>query len=294
MTDSLKKVLFVLNPKAGSRRAIQLQRQLIDAGSNIDFRLTAYPGHSKQIILEEMVHYDVFVAVGGDGTVNEVASVLAGKEKALAVFPTGSGNGFAREFGFSDNLKQLLAAIERGKLHMADVCYLNGHPSIHMSGLGYDAAVAHDFAHRKGRGFWNYLLSTIRIYFAKHTIEANIQWEDQTINDRFFMINLATIAQFGYGAKIAPMANPTDGLLTMVLVKPMPLIHFFGFSAQLFLGTLKPNRYVQYISTASPVTIQASSNHVHIDGDPIFLKSPIKIEVHRGTLKVVDTMLSKF
>ncbi|SFF03088.1 diacylglycerol/lipid kinase family protein [Sunxiuqinia elliptica] len=294
MTTSLKKVLFILNPKAGSRKAIQLKKQLIDAGSNIDFRLTAFPGHSKQIILEEMEHYDVFVAVGGDGTVNEVASVLAGKEKALAVFPTGSGNGFAREFGFSNNLEQLLAAIERGKLHSADVCYLNGHSSVHMSGLGYDAAVAHDFAHSKGRGFWNYLLSTIRIYFAKHTIEANIQWEDQTIKDRFFMINLATIAQFGYGAKIAPMANPTDGLLTMVLVKPMPLIHFLGFSARLFLGTLKPNHYVRYISTAGPITIQTSNKQVHIDGDPVFLKSPIKIEVHRGTLKVVDTKLSKF
>ncbi|WP_299579786.1 diacylglycerol kinase family protein [uncultured Sunxiuqinia sp.] len=294
MSRNEPNILVIVNPNAGKRKTRQLRRKLEARQENITVRQTTYPRHSVQIIQEEFDRHDVFVAVGGDGTVNEMATALLGSDKKLAVYPAGSGNGFAREFGFNKNLNKLMATIASGKSLTADAMLINGQVSMHVSGVGYDGEVAHDFAKLPGRGFWNYLFSTIRVFWQYNPIQASIELENETINGRFFMINLANTAQFGYGARIASQANPTDGLLELVLVRPMALWAFVLFSSRLFLGTLKSSEHLSYRSTAGPITLKTSARQFHRDGDPILLESPVKIEISTQKIKVVDTGNTKF
>lgn len=283
------RILFIINPRAGKGKTKRLIRQLEFYKEKVAFRLSEYPRHSLEIVREELNNYDVFVAVGGDGTVNEVASALVDTNKKLAVYPAGSGNGFAREFGYKKNLKQLIQAIESGQTRQTDVNRVNGLISVHITGIGYDAAVAHDFTKLKGRGFWNYFISTVRVFFSYHSVQATIHLEKETIAGHYFIIDIANSAQYGYGARMAPMADPTDGKFDLVLVKPLYWFEFPYFAFKLFTGQLKNNRKIQYIPCQSPITIITAENKSHIDGEAVQLSSPLRIEVQHGVLNVIDT-----
>lgn len=287
-------ILFIINPNAGKRRVRRLLKKFSAYQSKIIIRQTEYPQHCQQIIREELDQYDVFVAVGGDGTVNEAASALAGSKKKLAVFPAGSGNGFAREFGFNQDIDNLIQLIEKRQTIASDVLLVNKKISVHVSGVGYDGAVAHDFTQLKGRGFWNYFLSTMRVIVNYKPIEASIQFEGRSIKGKFFMIDIANSAQFGYGARLAPKANPTDGYFDLVLVKPLTWLEFPFFSLKLFLGKLKPGKKIQYFTCQSPVTITTSEKKYHIDGEAVELPQQVEVEIRQGVLNVIDTGKRKF
>ncbi|WP_339738075.1 YegS/Rv2252/BmrU family lipid kinase [uncultured Sunxiuqinia sp.] len=294
MKRTKAKTLFIVNPNAGQQKIQKLLFQLENLDPPVAVQITKYPKHAAQIVGEQFDNFDVFVAVGGDGTVNEMASALVGSTKKLAVLPFGSGNGFAREFGFSRNLPHLMSAIEHGKTMSSDVMLVNGYVSMHISGVGYDGSVAHDFHKLKGRGFRNYLISTMRVIWRFVPIEASIELENETINGRFFMVNLANTAQFGYGAQIAPQANPTDGRFDLVMVRAFPISLFPLFSLKLFLGRLKPSKHVQYLPCKNALIMRTSSDKFHIDGEPILIENPVKIELSPYKVLVVDTGKAKF
>ena len=287
-------ILFIINPNAGRRNTRNLMRKLEPYRSLIDVRFSDHPGHGAEIIQSEFHHYKVFVAAGGDGTVNEVASILAGSDKRLAIYPSGSGNGFAREFGFDRNIRRLLKAIKRDQVLKADIIQLNGYPSIHLSGVGFDSAVAHHFTGRKRRGFWNYFISALQTIRSFKPIEATITYENETITGRFFMISIANNRQFGYNAVIVPTANPTDGNFDLVMVPPFPLWLFPVFSFKLFAGILNPKKDIRIISGLKEVILTTRETKIHVDGDPHIFHSPLKIKLSPGVLNVIDTRKTKF
>ena len=287
-------ILFIVNPNAGKRNIRKLLRKLKKWQSKIDVQISRSPGHCTKIIHSELNNYTTFVAAGGDGTVNEVASALYGSNKKMAVYPVGSGNGFAREFGFNKNIDSLIKHIEQGKSLPTDVLFLNGHLSIHLSGVGYDSAVAHYFDQRKGRGFWNYVVSTICVILNYKPIEVTIQYDNKTITGSFFMINIANNRQFGFNACIAPNANPTDGSFELVLVSPLSFWSFPLFSFKLFMGNLKPSKKMKIISCKKEVMLTSSETKFHIDGEPATFNSPVIIKIEPAKLLVVDTGKTKF
>ncbi len=286
-------ILFIINPNAGGRKTKRLLNKLEEFKSKIDVRFTEYPKHAKKIVKSEFDNYETFVAVGGDGTVNEIASGLIGSKKKLAIYPGGSGNGFAREFGFGKSVKRLINSIEKGKTLQADVIRLNGKPCFHFAGVGYDSAVAYDFSKRKGRKFWNYVVSTLNVILKYKPVKATVKINHEEIQGSFFMINMANNRQFGYHAIIAPKANPTDGKIDLVLVLPFPIYMFPIFSLKLFTGWLKPSKRIRYISTSS-VMIETNEKLFHIDGEPKKIKSPVKIEIDGSKLNVADTGRVRF
>jgi YegS/Rv2252/BmrU family lipid kinase len=287
-------ILFIINPNAGRRDAIKLLRKLEHYRSLVDIRITERPGHCAEIVLSEFNNYKVFVAAGGDGTVNEVASTLVGTNKKLAIYPSGSGNGFAREFGFDKNLGRLVNAIQHGQVLKADLIDINGNPTFHLSGVGFDSAVAHQFVHHKRRGFWNYFISAIEALLSFRPIEATITCENETIAGRFFMINITNNRQFGYNAVIVPTANPTDGKFDLVLVPPFPLYLFPVFAFKLLAGILEPEKDFRVISCEKEATLVTTETKIHIDGEPRIFQSPLKIKLRPGVLNVIDTGRTKF
>lgn len=287
-------ILFIVNPNAGRRDALRLLRKLEQYRSLVDVRITERPGHCAEIIYSELNNYKVFVAAGGDGTVNEVASALVNSNKKLAIYPSGSGNGFAREFGFDKNLRRLMKAIEQDQVLKADLIELNGNPTFHLSGIGFDSAVAHQFVKRKRRGFLNYFISAVITLVTFRPIEATITCEHETVTGRFFMINITNNRQFGYNAVIVPTANPTDGKFDLVLVPPFPVYLFPVFSFKLLTGILNPEKDFRVISCEKEVVITSTETKIHLDGDPHYFTSPLKIKIKPAALNVIDTGRAKF
>lgn len=281
--------LFIVNPNAGRRDVRNLLRELKSRPSDLSVRQTEYPGHGHEMVRDELDNYDVFVSVGGDGTVNEVASALVGTGKRFAALPFGSGNGFAREMGFSKDLARLLLAIEKGGSIETDVLRLNGRLCVNVAGVGFDSAVAHRFSESTQRGFWSYVAETLKAYWRFRPFDASIEFDGQSVDGRFFMVSIANTRQFGSNAIISPRSRPTDGESELVLVSPFPLWRLPAFLVRLFSGSLRPSKYIQFASFTHQAHLTTSTNELHIDGEPVRLDSPVKIQIEKKALLVVDT-----
>lgn len=140
-------ILFILNAASGNRKVSAIFKSIKKIDSSLSCIITSSVKEVKRVFEGCMNNYRVFVIVGGDGSVNEAIKYLHNKpDKYLAVYPNGSGNGFARELGFRRNIKALLKDIDKGDLMELDTIKINQYRSINTSGLGFDAHIAHAFA----------------------------------------------------------------------------------------------------------------------------------------------------
>ena len=287
-------ILFIINPNSGPRRFKHLVRRIKKADPNLTYIVTRHNETVKQVFEENLEKYNVFIVVGGDGTVHEAARYLYNREdKMLGVVPNGSGNGFAFELKFTKNIQSLLCDIHAGETINLDVLEINDEECINIAGLGFDSYVAHRFNTRAIRGFLSYFFVTIKSLFEFKPFTAKVLIEGKEIEGRFQMICFANNKQFGNNAFIVPHAKPNDGFFDIVLVKPFPFYFYPVFTLRMFLGRLSESKYVKYLKTADPVTIIANSNEFHIDGEPILFDGPIRVKVGNKYLKVIRTKRNK-
>jgi YegS/Rv2252/BmrU family lipid kinase len=236
----------------------------------------------------EFCNYKVFVAVGGDGTVNSLINYLINhNDKALAIIPIGSGNGFANELGFKYDIDNLIKQIAIGKTIDIDVLKINKNCFINLAGIGLDAEIAHNFQKSGERGFISYIFSTIRTYFLFKPFKANITGNDININGTFQMISIANTRQFGNNAFISPTSKPYDRQFEIVMLKNIPLYLIPQFIFRLFKGTLKNSNYINYLSSQSPVSIKTTSHKFHIDGDPLTSDGNYEISIIEKCLRII-------
>jgi len=207
----------------------------------------------------------------------------------MAIIPRGSGNGFAKELGFSTNIKALITSIYTGKTLDVDVVEINGKKFINAAGIGFDSCVAHLFAHRKSRGLKGYFFSTLKCMRQFKGFNAKLKFDNLQIEDYFKMVTLANTRQFGNNALIAPKANPSSGKLDIVMVKPFPMYYYPVFIINMFTGKIKDSKYISYHQTNSNIRIEADYKKFHIDGDPVEFSTTTLIKIHPGSLKVIDT-----
>lgn len=289
MQNSSLRTLFIINPVAGIKRQSKLLAYFEKSTSKIDFRVSEYKGHISEIFMESFEDYDIFVAVGGDGTFNELVSVAVNTKKIVAILPYGSGNGFARELGFTKNIDNLFAAIANGEVLTVDTLDVAGRVSVNVSGVGFDSRIAHVFHRMKRRGFWSYFFSTLKILIFVKSIHAEIKNKNFSLKGRFLLISVANTKQYGNNAIISPKANPFDGKFELLLIKPLPKILFPYFALKIFLGSLRQSMFVEYLRNLDDVEIITDFNKFHIDGEAVRLKSPVKIKIRPKSLNVLKT-----
>jgi YegS/Rv2252/BmrU family lipid kinase len=239
--------------------------------------------------------HDVFVAAGGDGTVHTVATQLVGSEKILGVLPLGSGNGFAKEFGFKMNIKSLLANIEKGESMDIDVIEINNHLCLNVAGIGLDSFVAHSFNEIKLRGFLPYVWLTLKTFLQLKPFTVTVKsGEEILFSGKLFVLTIANTRQFGNNAFIAPQARPNDGKIELVLIKPFPKILGGVFILRLFTKQINKSKYVTTISTEKEITIDTLETRFHIDGEPLEISDRVVIRLKKDMLKVLKTPRNKF
>ena len=285
------KALFILNPNAGvppvnfiiSKDLDRRKKELTCLKScNID--------DSKILIKNNYDNFNVFIAAGGDGTVHTVATELVDSNKIFGVLPIGSGNGFAKEFGFKLNLRSLLSDIKRAESVDIDVIEINDKLCLNVAGIGLDSFVAHSFNKLKLRGFLPYVLLTFKTFLQLRPFHVTITIDgEETVSEELFVLTIANTRQFGNNAFIAPDAKPNDGIIDLILIRPFPKIFGALFIIRLFTKRITRSKYVRHITTDKVITIHTDETRFHIDGEPLKISGEVIIGIKREALKVLKT-----
>jgi len=290
------KALFILNPNSGVQPVNFIVTKDLERRKSV---LSSFKSLTKEetgpIIRENFDKHDVFVAVGGDGTVHTVATELVGTEKILGVLPLGSGNGFAREFGFRLNIWNLLSDIKKAEVMPIDVIEINNMLCLNVAGIGLDSFVAHSFNELKLRGFFPYIVLTFKTFWRLRPFDVKISiGGEEVISEKLFVLTLANTRQFGNNAFIAPAARPNDGKIDIVLIKPFPKILGSLFIIRLFTKRINKSKYVRHIQTDKEVIIRTQETRFHIDGEPLSISGEIVVKIKKEVLKVLKTAGNKF
>jgi diacylglycerol kinase (ATP) len=296
VTEYKERALFILNPTAGVQPVnFIISKDLSRRKNELKCLKTLSVDETGFLIKDNLENHNVFIAAGGDGTVHTVASELVGSQKILGVLPLGSGNGFAKEFGFRMNIRALLSNIEKGESMDIDVININDNLCLNVAGIGLDSFVAHSFNELKLRGFLPYVWLTMKTFFKLRPFHVAIRCGGELIvNEDLFVLTIANTRQFGNNAFIAPDARPNDGKLDLVLIKPFPKILGTLFIIRLFTKRINKSKYVRHITTDKEIVIETNENRFHIDGEPLTISGKVVVKIKKKVLKVLKTPYNKF
>ncbi|WP_373428004.1 diacylglycerol/lipid kinase family protein [Chryseobacterium sp. PTM-20240506] len=282
----MEKVAFIINPFSAKRNYQPFLNELKKKVENPLYYISESIQGTDDFIEEHFNEIEIFVAIGGDGTISTVARKLINTPKILAIFPAGSGNGFSNETQFSKNLDELLDKLKAKKSRKIDTFTVNERLSINVSGTGFDGKVVKEFE-KTDRGFKNYIKVSLKTFFNYKPIKVKFVDEAyQQYNGRYLMLNIANTRQFGNNAYIAPHASKSDGLVDMVLVKKFPLTYSALFAYRMFTKKLKDDDYVTYLPV-SEIEFSVNTKNWHLDGEFNKIKSPIHIKVLPASLTIL-------
>jgi diacylglycerol kinase (ATP) len=279
-------------PDAARQRAEQAAALLLARGVDAEIFVTERGGHARELATAVVDRgTPLVVAWGGDGTVNEVASALAFRAATMAVIPSGSGNGLARELGVPLEPAGAFATVVDGHARVIDCGELDGRLFFNVAGLGLDARVAHEFAAHGlvRRGFRRYLEVALRELFTYAPDDHTINADGRIIRSRAMIVALANARQYGNGALIAPHARVDDGKLDVVVIDHRPVWQTLAHVPKLFNGRIDT---ISGVVTATAATVEVTSTRqaiYHVDGEPFVGGASLKARAHAGALRVQVT-----
>jgi len=286
-----KKVLFIINKYSGMGYQTAIEGRILDTCKKNDTKCsieyTQRRGHAISLASEASKNgFDYVVAVGGDGTINEVARGLLNSDTPMGILPRGSGNGLARHLGISVTLTDAIDNLFRHKVMKIDTLSINDKLSLNVSGIGFDGHVANLFANKKIRGLVGYARISIKEYFRFPEFEAEVSVDNKTVVRKSFIIAVANSSQYGNNIKIAPLASVRDGILHLTVMKKIPLYrldHIFTF----LKGSLTNSEMFEILE-GKEVSIKTSKAvPYHIDGEPCGLNNSFSIQLRPGSLSVL-------
>jgi YegS/Rv2252/BmrU family lipid kinase len=230
---------------------------------------------------------DVVCAVGGDGTVHEIAKRLIGRNAALAILPTGSGNGFARHLGVPLDALKAIDSICTGRIETIDAAEVNGLRFLGTFGIGFDALVAHRFAQQHARGLRTYVTEGALAYLSYKPETYRLTTGGTVSEVKAFALAVANSNQYGNEAKIAPRASLQDGLLDVVAISAPSMFTAPSLLARLFGGSFDKAMGVTSLQVDDILIEREAEGAAHLDGEPLMLPQSMHVKVLRGALKVV-------
>jgi diacylglycerol kinase (ATP) len=291
----MKKVAIIANPFSGTSRKEKLYDQIMKSNNghfDLSIKFSERAGHAKELVDESIsAGSQIIVAVGGDGTVNEVASQIMKSSKRdklmFGILPGGSGNGFAMHLGLGRDTVKAFDFIKKENYQYVDTCMVNDNFFINVSGIGFDARIAYMTKNSSSRGFKRYFLSTMKELSNFKTFEAKIFTDQGTIIGDFAAIIVANATMYGYNFTIAPTAALDDGLLDVILLKKAPITQYL-FNAYRFLTkSIDQSPFAQTLKTSFVKIECPHQNYFHIDGEGFFLDKPLDYSIQPKSLKVI-------
>ncbi|MBP1675685.1 MAG: diacylglycerol kinase catalytic region [Bacteroidetes bacterium] len=287
-----KKIVFIINPKSGTSKK-ELIPELI--WSELDQTIfepevlfTEYRGHGSELArmyVKEGVDY--VVAVGGDGTVNEVARELIHSATALGIVPVGSGNGLARHLNIPMSPRKAIEQLNHSEPIWIDYGLVNNQPFFCTCGTGFDAYVSTEFAKGKHRGVMSYLEKIITGYFSYKTQNYHLLGDGIDIKASAFVLTFANASQWGNNAYIAPQASVQDGKIDISMMSSFPIIAIPSLALQLFTKTIDKDFFMSTLRAKEVTLKRDEPGPFHYDGEPYEEGTEINIRVVPDGLKVL-------
>lgn len=293
--DKKKKIVFILNPISGTHNKVVIPQMIASRLDKDKFdyqvKLTEYAGHAADIAKQcAKDNIDIVVAVGGDGTVNEVARSLTHTNTALAIIPCGSGNGLARHLCIPIDIKKSIDIINQCNIEELDYGIINDLPFFCTCGMGFDAFISLKFAESGKRGPITYVENVLKegLKYKPETYEVIDETGAKKYNA--FLIACANASQYGNNAYIAPHASMSDGLLDVIIMEPFTAFDAPQISFDMFNKTLDKNSKIKTFKTKSIRIHRNGPGAIHFDGDPIMTGEDIDVRIENRGIKIVTNI----
>lgn len=303
----MKNIAFIINPVSGSKEMQNAKRKLPklimqvldDAQWMPNIAFTEYPGHATEMAYQfARMGFDAVVAVGGDGTVNEVArgivkavslqhSACSGTQTALGIIPMGSGNGFARHLNIPMRPQKALELINRSEPISVDYGLANDRLFVSTCGTGFDALIADHFAGSNKRGFSTYLQNILHDAVSYTPQSYHLVGDGIDVTHKAFLITFANANQWGYEALIAPKASVQDGKMDIMLMSSHAILGSASLALRLFAGSIDDSHFMNTIRAKEVLLEREEAAPFHIDGDPVEMDKNIRIRIVADGLKVL-------
>ena len=296
--DNERKILALINPISGTLNKDSLPKsidKIIDSEKfEIEIKYTEHANHAYELSKEAAANgYYGVLAIGGDGTVNEVASALCDTETALGIIPLGSGNGLARHLRIPLNIDKAISIINENYIENFDYCTANDRKFFCTCGLGFDAQVSSTFAKRGKRGPVGYFQSAISEYIKYRSQTYKITSSNGIITEKAFIIACGNASQYGNNAYITPNADMQDGEIDVTVMLPITPFDTAMLGLLLFSKHIDQDVNIISFRTADLSIERESEGIMHLDGEPVNMPKTIEIKCHKGGLKIFVPTESK-
>lgn len=285
-------VLFIINPVSGTESKQQI---LHDIETHFDRQkfswqvaYTAYAGHGAVLATMAAENgYDMVVAIGGDGTVNEIARSLVHTQTILGIIPCGSGNGLARHLRIPLDSSRAIEILNQFNVRELDYGIINKRPFFCTCGMGFDATISYKFASSIKRGILSYLENTLKEITRYKPETYIIEDESGQQQLKAFLLTCANASQYGNNAYIAPEASMSDGLMDVTVIRPFTVVEAPQLAYQLFNGTLSNKGHITMFRSKKLHIIREHEGVIHCDGDPFKAGKEITVEIESKQLRAI-------
>jgi YegS/Rv2252/BmrU family lipid kinase len=286
-----RKALFIINPVSGGKKKDNvpalieknLDKSIFDY--NIVFSDSA--GHAHIIAKEAIANFDLVVAVGGDGTMNEIASAITGSDTVMGILPYGSGNGLARFLDIPMDIEQAIKSLNAWHVEVIDAMKANDNWFFNMAGMGFDAHIAEVFSHDEKRGFITYIRSCFREISNYKPVTYNITIDGKEYRREAFMLSFANSSQYGNNAHVSPDASVQDGLVDVCVIKAFPVWRLVEMGIRMLTKTADRSKYVEIIRGKKVIINREKPGPLHLDGEPLIAGTKVEINVVPSSLKIL-------
>ncbi len=289
----MKKVAFILNPISGTKRKnaiIKYIKGVLEQkdGYSAEFYTTRAVRDAYRAAKEFVGNgFDIVVAIGGDGTINEVAEGLIGSGTKLGIIPVGSGNGLARHLEIPMLYHLAVATVFEENTQSIDAGMINGKVFFCTAGVGFDAVVGEKFNSSGARGLMTYIEFCAKEFPKYVPQEYEIHVMDRVIREKAFLITFANSSQWGNNAIIAPDANISDGMVDVVVWRDSPKVTMPLLTAELFTGTIKYSEFIDTYRCKEIKIVREKEGLIQFDGESMLMGRELDLTVLPGAVKVI-------
>lgn len=292
------RILFIVNPSANSGKAQKnidtIDRRMREAKVEYEMRTAENSAMATRLAKENARAFDIVCAVGGDGTIRDVAEgLVAAKTGCLGIIPAGTGNDIAKGFGWSKDIEAAIDRLLANRQRAIDVGWANDHVFINIASIGFDAAVvaAADQIKKVFSSKLSYYLGLVKAFFTYRNLPATISDGGHAVDRNLLLIAVANGRFYGGGFEICPDALWDDGLFDVCIVHDLSKPRFLRFFPSILSGTHM--KYTENVDMAKKKGIDVQVKHdfiLNLDGELIPQPAGTKVNfrLEEGTLSIVN------
>ena len=286
-------IKLIINPAAGNGRASTLSKRVISEfegrGIDFDYEYSTAPRHAVEISRKASTEFQKVIAIGGDGTVNEVGEGVVGTDAILGVIPLGSGNDFAKENGIPVKITDAIDFNLSDDFHEIDVIKVNDRISLNTAGVGFNGIVSEVVKRIKYlKGMSVYVWGVVKTAAKYKSIPIRISLNERFIEDNIFMIAICNSKREGGGFIVAPDAKNNDGLFDVTIIRHTGYLKLLLNLDKALTGNLNKLKEVETIKGESIIIESEYPMPVHVDGEVITLDAhKVEASILKSALNVV-------